>query len=800
MQAVFRQAAWLTDLPGTVPTGLQWQPFFSTAIHDGYFVFIHTRSSRDTSRAGMVDSVAAFIPLIELPLIPDIHALANNLRESHDNDDRTPFAPVAQLNDAPTKTHRPLLLEMANALISTKQRPVVHIGQADFDDIMLDLLQVVPRSLRREILFSLSFSPDDVGSSVAVAVPKELASRFAQGKVLSASSEPPSSGVAALLNMPEGRPLLDFGEAVAFDLHSANALVLLEHAFHLWESSDGVGDAIQLVRLLAAKSGDSQKARETRKVALDRLTAMSELWTPADILSMRNLQLERFESSALSAAVMAWIRRRADQAEKTEEDCLLLEQATRGAAQQEWWNIDVYAGYKSALKARGAGIYVLAWETIEKLPEAVEPVLGLLDAEDRLQALASSVPAALSSRTADALANASAKRGAWQLCGAALAASYAPSQALSAVLMHAPASGFKLIAFEAALSKASPSDLIAIAVSEDIKEVTGLAADVAAKDLNSLHKFDWALPVWFDILDKVTAGNPNAGGFVLDRLRGLEKLIQRDERSSRVWGPLARAGIADLSDVPSRANAWKLIPEALVADVVRLTTKGWLAAVLNGTSIVGTLEEPLVSEVRSALKDHALMTSLAQNSHAQFINIINALYPQSDYECVALLDSLARATGYRLSSAPGTALGILIRTREWRSAAARVASLSRVRDDFLSACRECLSVMDFWDRWSLSYRIGQPVQISPDDAWRMFEETLAELYPQGPTHDEFWSRSGGQDNLLTSEGNGIAQWHRCLKHVRAGQGPAASNLLRTALRDYGGNSVLQTLHDTRVLG
>lgn len=800
MLAVFRQAAWLTDLPGTVPTGLQWQPFFSTAIHDGYFVFIHTRSSRDTSRAGMVDSVAAFIPLIELPLIPDIRALANNLRESHDNDDRTPFAPNIQLNDVPTKAHRPLLLKMANALISTKQRPVIHIGQADFDDIMLDLLQVVPRALRREILFSLSFSPDDVGSSVAVAVPKELASRFGQGRVLSASSEPPSTGVAAFLNMPEGRPLLDFGEAAAFELHSASAIILLEHAFHLWERTVGVGDAIQLVRLLAAKSGDSQQARETRKVALDRLTSMSEIWTPADILSMRNLQLERFDSSALSAAVIAWIRKRADQAEKTEDDCLLFEQATRAAAQQEWWNIDVYAGYRSAIKAKGDGIYVLAWETIEKLPEAVEPVLGLLDAEDRLQALASFVPAVLSSRTADALAKESAKRGAWQLCGAALAASYPPSQALSKVLMHAPAIGFERIAVEAALSKASPNDLIAIALSEDIQEVTGLAADVAAKDLNLLNKFDWALPVWFDILDKVVAGNPSAGSFVLDRLRGLEKLIQRGERSSRVWGPLARAGIADLSGVPSRANAWTLIPEPLVADVVRLTTKGWMSAVSKGTAIVGTLEEPLVSEVRSSLKDHTLMTSLAQSSHAQFINIINALYPQSDFECVALLDSLANATGYRLSSAPGTALGILIRTREWRSAATRVASLGRVREDFLSVCRECLSVMNFWDSWPLSYRIGQPVQISPDDAWRMFEETLAELYPQGPTHDEFWSRSGGQNNLLTTEGNGIAQWHRCIKHVRAGQGPAASSLLRTALKDYGSNSVLLILRDTRALG
>ncbi|SFB21441.1 hypothetical protein SAMN04515620_12662 [Collimonas sp. OK607] len=798
-QAVFRQAAWLTDLPGTVPTGLQWQPYFRTAIHDGYFVLIHTRSSRDTTRAGMVDSVAAFISLTELPLIPDLRALADNLRKSHDNDDRTPFVPIANATTALANAHHPLLLDMANALISAQQRPVIHIGQTGFDDIMLDLLQVVPKQMRREILFSLSFSPEDTGAYVAVAAPKELASRYPQGQVLSASSEPPSTGVAALLNMPEGRPLLDFGEAAAFDLQSANSFILLEQAFLLWESPTGVGDAIRLVRLLAAKSGDSQRASDVRKVALDKLTSTSGQWTPADVLSMRNLQLERFDTSTLTAAVRAWVRNRATQAAKTEDDCHLFDQAARSAAQQKWWNTDVHAGYASAINAQSAGIGTLAWETIAKVPEGLEPVLALFGAEGQLQVLASTVPAVLPSALADSVAQESANRGAWQLCGVALAAAHTPPKALSEVLKHVPPNGFRRVAIKSALSKASPDDIIGIAVREGIEEVTALAADVITGDPNLVHKFDWTSPVWFDILDQAIARNRNKATEVPDRLQGLQALIQRGERSDRIWGPLVRAGLADLSHVPNRADAWKLIPEALASDVVGLTAKGWLAAVLDGTASIGAIEEPLRSEVRSTLKGNTLMASLAQKSHAVFINIINTLYPQSDYECVTLLDSLARTPGCRLASAPAMALGKLIRTHLWSSAAAEAASHGRSRDDFFPLCRECLSVMNWWDSFPLSFRMGKPVQIPADDAWQMFEETLAELYPQGPTHQEFWSRTGGKDNQLSSEGNGVAQWHRCLKHVRAGQGPAASNLLRTSLRDFSGNPVLQVLRDSRML-
>jgi hypothetical protein len=799
LQTVLRQAAWLTDLPGTVPTGLQWQPYFRTAIHDGYFVLVHTRSSRDTNRAGMVDSVAAFISLTELHLIPNLRELADNLRESHDSDDRTPFVPAAQAAAAPVTAHHPLLLEMANALISAKQRPVIHIGQAGFDDIMLDLLQVVPTQLRREVLFSLSFSPEDTKASVAVAVPEELASRFSHGQVLSTSSGPPSTGVAALLNMPEGRPLLDFGEAAAFDLRSASSLVLLEQAYNLWENPAGVGDAIRLVRLLTAKGGDSQRASNVRKVALERLTSSSGRWTPADVLSMRNLQLERFDTSTLTPAVEAWVRERANQAAKTRDDCHLFDEATRGAAQQQWWNIHVHAGYVSAINAKDAGMSALAWETIEKIPESLEPVLALFDAEGRLQALASSVPAVLPSSVADAVARESAKRGAWQLCGIALAAAHAPNEALSAVLKHAPPNGSRRIAIESALSTASPNDRIAIAISEDIEEVTALAANVVIGDPNLLRKFDWTSPVWFDLLDKAVARRRNAAAEVADRLQGLQKLIQRGEQSERVWGPLARAGLADLTHVANRADAWKLIPEALASAVLKLTAKGWLAGVLDGTVSIDGLEEPLRSEARSALKGDMLMASMAEKSPALFINVINELYPQSDYECVTLLDSLARTPGYRLASPPATALGKLIRDRYWMSAATRAASYGRSHDEFLPVCKECLTTMTIWDSMTLSWRIGKPVPILADDAWQMFEETLAELYPQGPTHNEIWSRSGGKDEQLSSEGNGVAQWHRCIKQVRAGRGPVAFDLLQTALRDFSGNAVLQALRGSNAI-
>lgn len=799
LQSVFRQAAWLTDLPGTVPTGLEWHPYFRAAIHEDFYVLIHVRSSRDTTRAGMVDSVAAFVPLAELPLVPDMRELAQNLSDSLKRDDRTPFEPSAQAVSAPFCENSPVLVSIARALLASRSRPVVHVGQGGFDDVMLTLLQVVPRQLRREILFSLSFSPEDVGASIAVSVPTQLSSRFPQSAVIDPEDGLPSAGVAALLNQQEGQALLQFADAAAFDLQSMNSLILLEEAFRLWNSNSSVGDAISLVRLLAAKTGEVARATEIRQTALVRLTSASEQWTSLDVLSMRNLDLERFQSDLFTSTVRDWSRKQANQGAPTEQDCRLLEQAARRAGKHHWWNTYVLAGFTSALKTNSEGVCALAWMALEKLPDALEAVLEFFQTEGQLPSLAARAPAALPTTVADTVAQHCAKQGAWQLCAAALAAGYRPQAALTAVLKLGPPKTSRVIAIQTALSKASSADLLEIAIREDTAEVTSLAAAAVAKDVRLARGFSWISLVWFDILGKASATNGAVAAEVPNRLRGLEDLIARGEDSERAWAAILKAGLADLSQVPNRPRAWAIIPRHLSGSVAKSTAKGWVSGLLAGIVSVGPLEEPLRSEVRSLLREPDVMQTLADKSPTTLITVASEIYPQSDDECNELLDAFGRASGQRLSAIVAVAIGKQIRERSWTSSAARVASHAYRRDDFLPLCRECLGLMAWWDRFLLGRRMGQPVEIPVNEAWRMLEEELSNLYPQGPSDQEFWSRSGGKDEELRSDGNGLAQWHRCIKQVRSGGASSAAALLRTALKDYGGNPVLQVLRDSHAL-
>ncbi|MBT9596618.1 MAG: hypothetical protein IV094_11590 [Vitreoscilla sp.] len=799
LQGVFRQAAWLTDLPGTAPAGLAWAPYFRTGIQQDYFVLVHTRPSQASDRAGMVDSVAAFVPLNELAQVPDMRALAANVRESHESQSQQPFDAI-EIAREPTGSPQPMLLSIADALIAAATRPVVHVGQEGFDDIMLDLLQLVPPQLRRQVLFSLSFAPGEPGEPFAVAAPRELAPRFAPAQVLKPTETGPTTRVAALLDMPEGRPLLEFGEQAGFDLQSPGALVLLDRAFELWTAETSVDNAITLVRLLAAKSSDTPIARELRAAALERLTATADQWTPADVLSMRNLPLERFDSGALTQALQDWVARRAGSVRAPlPEDQQLLRQASHAAAQQDWWNRRAQEGFAVASKASPAAVSSLAWGTMASSPQDIEPLLSFLDEQKLLTSLSENAPATLPAPVAESLAQVSAIRQAWGLCGAALAAAHAPAKALSEVLKLATTKSAQRAAIEFALKKATPAELVELAVSRDLEEVTALAANAVVSRPSLIGDFDWSSPVWFDILQLVADKRRGTVADVPNRMKGLQGVIAAGEKSKRVWAPLVSTGLADLSKVKNRADAWALIPSELLRDVVSLTAKGWVASLLDGTAPMAALEDPLGSEVRVMLRGSSELVTVAQEHPALFMSVVKEVHPHSDQDCVRLLDSLSGA-GTRLSPGPAAAIGALIRERFWRSAASRAASLARTRDEFLAVCKECLNVLPWWESFHLSLRMGKAVEIRPDEAWQMFEETLTKLYPGGPTDQEVWSRSGGNNEDLDWKGNGVAQWHRCLKQVRSGSGPRLSNLLDTSLRDFGDNPVLQVLRESRALG
>ena len=182
-------------------------------------------------------------------------------------------------------------------------------------------------------------------------------------------------------------------------------------------------------------------------------------------------------------------------------------------------------------------------------PEDIEPLLSFLDEQKLLTSLSENAPATLPAPVAESLAQVSANRQAWGLCGAALAAAHAPAKALSEVLKLATTKSARREAIELALKKATPAELVELAVSKDLEEVTALAANAVLSRPSLIGDFDWVSPVWFDILQRVADKRRTAAAEVPNRVKGLQSIIEAGEKAKRVWASLVSTGLADLSKV-----------------------------------------------------------------------------------------------------------------------------------------------------------------------------------------------------------------------------------------------------------
>lgn len=91
--------------------------------------------------------------------------------------------------------------------------------------------------------------------------------------------------------------------------------------------------------------------------------------------------------------------------------------------------------------------------------------------------------------------------------------------------------------------------------------------------------------------------------------------------------------------------------------------------------------------------------------------------------------------------------------------------------------------------------VAAPAPSSPRPVdWRQLEAVMAQLYPTGPSHNEIWSRAGGDMSALSPVGNGRAAWHAALRMLANGGGGADITLralVEATLADFPSNNQLR---------
>lgn len=793
-ESKFRKAAWLTDLPQTVPSGVTWRPFFRLVLDVEQLLLIYTKPYVGASRAGMVLSRAAFIPIDMVEQLHDLRPIARELQNDWAPADSVKPLSVSTSPTSPVAGDPSILtVQIAEAFKRNNKRPLVVIGQDDFDEAMLDLWARVPPEFRAHLTFGLSFGPDDVRGLAVVCTPNELLSRWELGAQISRTvSENACSFAATLLDLPINASVREFANSLQLTLNSPMAIEIALNAYQLWSEPAGPASSVNLLRILEERAGTSPSAAAMKLEVVERLVSSLAGWGGQDVLSMRNLDLTGPSASMVAKALTSWIANLPSQA--TPADIANIFRSWAMEKPTALWIGAVGIGLKSALSATAGAdlLFGELWSAMTKLPDRTGRFLSLVASAQIPQGrLLAAAPHALDMSLVEQLLPEFVSRGWWETVGVLLARSRPAIEAVKAAL-RLDADGSKDILLGGALSMASPEEVVATAISTKHSKVIKIAANAVRKAPELIRAFDWRNPIWFQLLDEVASKFSGITEMLPNASTGMGQAIDAKITDDVVWRVVAKTALADLIDVPGRAQAWELIPSGYASAISTATAKTWLLRFEEGRADLIDLEPQLAKVVRAEIGTRGYLINALQREPAAFLHYMQHFGFSSEREAELFLTDLTQS-GCVLADSTARTVGRIFLDNQWKYAARSASYCIGTRPDFRTLVKECFGLLVFAERLLVGWQLELPAQFSPGEAWDAIEAEAVELYPWGPADRQLWSRSGGHNEDLADEHNGRAKWHRCLKELRAGSTPGVKALLQVMMEDYPHNETLKQL-------
>ena len=785
------------DLPDTAPPNVEWSPYVSGFPCGDRYVIARTFLDPNASRAGMALSHALIVPTDEIARTANLLPLFAQLLQA-------PCAPegLASIDiDVPSgpAPEAEELTATAVALVDRVGGTVVRMGVGGFEDLVAALWFRLWPETRATFSFRLSFGPQDLtveAPPTLVCTPTALAARWSGCLVVAPPSAAPPSGAASiLLGLSGAEAALAFGREIGARLDTLPGLPLLDRVWKVYTSAaSGFADLVSALRLIGALSPDPKAGIDAKVHVLERTAALLPTASPDDILLLRNLDEAAFPNTGvLWSRLSSWTADSRFAAEVDVPMRALITYATAASGAVAPWREAVLAGLRSASEHAPFAAAFWRWATAD---QQTVPALFTALAPTTEAWLAKAAPTEMPVSAADAVMEAALALGWMHLHGAAAGAGYPPTEAVRRQLAADPGPG-GVDGVRAALRRAKPEEVVGIAVGADETRLLEIAAQTAAKHPGVLANLDfsgsaaqmiWARALAFDA--KVWNGPANAQaafGVVIDAL------VDGGPANADLLNALSRSPLADLCNQPRRTEVWNCFAEPARSTFLQATAAGWITRASAG--IPFSPESPLQDAIlRSELLQRA-MFEWARTSVKSAIQVIAELPGYEEQRFIAWLDEL---TSIHNTLPPDTAeaIGRLVLTRHWQAAVTRLVAFARKnRNDIKVALRVCQKMVSFFDTWWLGI-----APLSGNEKWAALEELASELYPKGPDDLQLWSRAGGRESELRSDGDGRSRWHYALSIMQKGSEPRADKLLSKMKDDFPHNEHLRYMAQDREFG
>lgn len=785
------------DLPSNPPSGVHWSPAISGfPIHDRY-VIARTFLDSSASRSDFVVSQALFVSLDEMVEFSSLGRLFDCLARAP-ADIRDPI-PI-DIEEGPPPEPPLELVEAATLLVANPNKTLVKLGEEGFETLVAALWFALWPDMRREFAFRLSFGPSDLVETpkpALVSTPASLVARWHGHPLLGrgvASPLPMAAAVLVSATAPDS--LRAFADDMGIEQRTLSRLTLIVRAYEMVSADATFEEIVGALRIIDHLSVDPTSGRKAKNELIARLVAVMPDATAKQMMGLRNLALPGFGAIAqVWAAAEAWLSKYALSTPAADKALTALVGAIcePGSAIEQWQS--AFAKGLHTLASRNQqGFAKAIWIWMGARPDQTAAVLDFAPSRKEMEdALIADIPSVLACDVTVLRAEL-VKRSWLRLHGTVAALTLSAIEAVESQLAVDTAPEHSA-GIAAALGKASPQEVVAIAIKHMDLRLDALATALIATTPSVLRHYDFSSAGTQRVWASAIRENVDCWEVPADpkgtRNAILMAALDRGHYCASLFAALADTPLADLSDFPGRAQIWERVDP--IGGFLRATSRAWIAHACLGeaydcddTLMVAVLQSGDLAEVLNGTRSDV----------GAALNLIASLPMLREERAVDWFEGLSM-NGRHLTEQQAHLLGRIILDRRWG------LLLDRVKDRFISGADElratlrvCVSMLPVHSRWILG--LGS---LGLDEKWESFAKVAADLYPSGPDHDDLWERCGGRNSRLPRRISGESAWRSAFAMVRKGTDVRIDVLVREMQNDFPSNPDLRFIaRDRDIVG
>lgn len=740
----------------------------------------------------MVISHAVLAPLQEVIYWTNLRPLFALLIDSPMPPNALTSIDLTPSQTVPSST--PELIAMAQALVARGKGPIVRIGLDGCEELITALWANCWPAIRARFAFRLSFGPHDVVESpepTIVCSPLVLAARWGGYRIVGADSSSAITRAAAMLSgSAEAAPILRYAQEIGAQLKQFSDLPMLERAFDAGTSVNPIfAQCLVTIRLVERLSPDRSVGVTAKEVLIEKFLLQLSNASVAEVLQLRNLVADGFASSnRIWAALQSWAAKHKFEPQEDAQMLSAINDALSMSDALESWRKSIIAGICEASSRADSEFPTAFWRWAVERGDILQILSKYLPIESALEGrLVDAAPVKMTEVVGDVVMRIAKQKHWFALHGAAAGACLAARAAVDCQLSIDVVMEY-LDGLRAALRSVAPTQLLEVVLAVEEPRLLLIGAERIAKNPELLSDVNVATArvqeLWLKVLDLNAAAwvglrEPQQAFFCL-----LQNLLEGRATNRKLITVLSTTPLADLSEYPHVAEVWGRFHEPALDNFLRATSLGWLKRAAEGS--ISTPDARLQTFIIAGSELYRTLEGLTPPGIC--IQIMATLTQFSELRLIRWLDAGTWGSSL-LSMSEAEALGHMILRRNWGTAASKLVKLMRSgRSDVRPALRVCLELLGTIDRWKVKFSSH-----SAQDDWDCLEAVAVDLYPEGPDHEELWSRAGGRNADLRHSGSGRNRWRYALAQIRKGKGLHVSALLKEMRHDYPSNELLKEL-------